>query len=170
MALQLSQATKALDSACAAMAALEANSSLTLPWTPDSPQHMEAMTLCQHQDYHHLLDEIEQCAVSHQFEIEKMGLPKTGEILVSDYPYVPTSTLSWPRLQNLSKYHITGCKVGEDSPYHPQKVQYIGSEHESTQAKADLGEHHQFGFHLRYCDTVWPWRYSWQALGTTSLL
>ena len=93
-ALQLSQATEALDSAHAAMAALEANSSLTLPWTPDSPQCMEAMTLCQHQDYHHLLDEIEQCAVSHQFEIEKMGLPKTGEILVSDYPYVPTSTLS----------------------------------------------------------------------------
>jgi len=47
-ALQLSQATEALDSAHAAMAALEANSSLTLPWTPDSPQHMEAMTLCQH--------------------------------------------------------------------------------------------------------------------------
>ncbi|KAF8331052.1 uncharacterized protein EI90DRAFT_2857953, partial [Cantharellus anzutake] len=32
-------------------------------------------------DYHHLLDEIEHRTVSHQFEIEKMGLPKTGKFL-----------------------------------------------------------------------------------------
>jgi len=56
--LQLSQATETLDHACAVMTALETNPTLVLPWMPDSPQCTEAITLCEHQNYHHLLDEI----------------------------------------------------------------------------------------------------------------
>jgi len=89
--LQLSQATETLDCTHAVMTALETNPTLVLPWAPDSPQCIEAKTLHEHQKYHQLLDEIKQHAVSHQFKIEKMGLPKTGEILLSDHP---TST-SW---------------------------------------------------------------------------
>ena len=80
--LQLSQAAEALNNAHATMAALETDPTLALLWTPDSHQYMEAVTLHQHQDYHCLLNEIEQHAISCQFEIKKMGLPKTGESLI----------------------------------------------------------------------------------------
>ncbi len=155
--IQLSQATKTLESAHAAMTVLETNPILALPWVPDSPQHIEAKTLHGHQKYHQLLDEIKQCAVSCQFEIEKMGLSKTGEILLSDHP---TST-SWSETDYKTCHWVTGCSMGENSPFHPWKAQHICSKHESTKAKADLDRCHKSGFYLWYCDTAWPWRYLW---------
>jgi len=44
----------------------------------NSPEQQEAIILQEEWEYHRLLDELELHAVSHQFEIEKLGLPKTG--------------------------------------------------------------------------------------------
>ncbi len=44
----------------------------------NSPEWQEAIILWEEQEYHHLLNELELCAVSCQFEIEKLGLPKIG--------------------------------------------------------------------------------------------
>jgi hypothetical protein len=75
----LAQANETLNTARLAASAIEARSSLTTPWTPDSLQRREALVLCQRQDYHQVLDELEQRAISRQLELEKIGLPKTGE-------------------------------------------------------------------------------------------
>ena len=65
------------------VSALEVTSSLGLPWVPDSPQHQEAIQLRSERKYHRLLDDLEHCAISHQFELEKRGLPRTGEWLIT---------------------------------------------------------------------------------------
>ncbi|KAF8332283.1 uncharacterized protein EI90DRAFT_3122714 [Cantharellus anzutake] len=86
----LQEANKAIENARATVMALEAaldTWSLSLPWTTDSPQHLEAITLRQQRDYHQLLDELEHHAISRQFEVEKVGLPRTGITFYS--PYCP---------------------------------------------------------------------------------
>ncbi len=75
----LAQANETLEATHSAVLAVEAKSSFILPWKPDSPQHLEAISLCQQWDYHQLLDELEQWAISCQLEIERINLPKTGE-------------------------------------------------------------------------------------------
>ena len=67
-----------LDNAQAIVHALEQVNSFTLPWMPDSAEWKEAVILWAEQEYHHLLDKPEHGAVSHQFEIEQLGLSKTG--------------------------------------------------------------------------------------------
>jgi len=78
----LQEVNEAVENACAMVMALEgaiANMlSLTLPWMADSPHHLKAIALHQQRDYHQLLDELEYHAISCQFEVEKMGLPRTG--------------------------------------------------------------------------------------------
>ncbi|KAF8312768.1 uncharacterized protein EI90DRAFT_3137116 [Cantharellus anzutake] len=64
------------------VSALEATSSLALPWHVDSPQCHEAIQLHSERRYHRLLDDLEHRAISHQFELEKMGLLKTEIILI----------------------------------------------------------------------------------------
>ncbi|KAF8331681.1 uncharacterized protein EI90DRAFT_3016252 [Cantharellus anzutake] len=77
----LQEANKAVENARTTVMALEAaladTWSLSLPWTTDSPQRLEAITLRQQRDYHQLLDELEHRAISRQFEVEKVGLPRT---------------------------------------------------------------------------------------------
>ncbi|KAF8314885.1 uncharacterized protein EI90DRAFT_2947410 [Cantharellus anzutake] len=51
--------------------------SRTQPWVPGSPEQLEAIALHQQRDYNHLLDDLEHRAISRQFEVEKMGLPRT---------------------------------------------------------------------------------------------
>ena len=60
-------------------------SSFELPWLPSSPQRQEAIQLRNERKYHRLLDDLEHSAVSRQFELEKMGLPRTGEYLITVY-------------------------------------------------------------------------------------
>ena len=43
----LAQANKTLEATHSAVSAAEAKSSFILPWKPDSPQHLEAISLCQ---------------------------------------------------------------------------------------------------------------------------
>ncbi|KAF8311110.1 uncharacterized protein EI90DRAFT_3138775 [Cantharellus anzutake] len=73
----LAQANETLEAARSSVLAIEARSSLTLPWALDSPQRHEAVVLRQQRDYHQVLDELEQRAISRQLELEKIGLPKT---------------------------------------------------------------------------------------------
>ncbi|KAF8311412.1 uncharacterized protein EI90DRAFT_2953931, partial [Cantharellus anzutake] len=73
----VAQAIDTLETARSAVMAIEARSLFILPWTSDSPQHLEAIVLRQQRDYHHILDELEQRAISRQLELEKIGLPKT---------------------------------------------------------------------------------------------
>jgi len=58
--------------------ALEETNNFTIPWMPNSAEQQGAIILWGEWEYHHLLDELEFHVVSHQFEIEKLGLPKTG--------------------------------------------------------------------------------------------
>ncbi|KAF8323615.1 uncharacterized protein EI90DRAFT_2886562, partial [Cantharellus anzutake] len=48
-----------------------------LPWLENCPQRQEAIQLRNERKYHRLLDDLEHRAISRQFELEKMGLPKT---------------------------------------------------------------------------------------------
>src|SRR5258705_5459068 len=64
--------------ACAIIKALEETNSITVPWMLNSAERQEAIVLHQGREYHRLLDELEFRTVSQQFEIEKLGLPKTG--------------------------------------------------------------------------------------------
>ncbi|KAF8313291.1 uncharacterized protein EI90DRAFT_3294530 [Cantharellus anzutake] len=73
----VAQAIDTLETARSAVMAIEARSLFILPWTSDSPQRLEAIVLRQQRDYHHILDELEQRAISRQLELEKIGLPKT---------------------------------------------------------------------------------------------
>ncbi len=57
---------------------MEGTNRFTVPWMLNSPEQQEAIILQEEWEYHRLLDELELHAVSHQFEIEKLGLPKTG--------------------------------------------------------------------------------------------
>jgi hypothetical protein len=81
----IAQANNTLETAHSVVMAIEARSSFTLPWMPDSPQRLEAVVLHQRRDYHHLLDELEQQAISCQLELEKIGLPKTGENYIAQH-------------------------------------------------------------------------------------
>jgi len=76
-------ATQAVKSTQVIVKALEANGSLELPWTIDSSQWCEAILLQQERKYHQLLDDLEYRAISRQFEIEKLGLPKTGMTILA---------------------------------------------------------------------------------------
>ncbi|KAF8343852.1 uncharacterized protein EI90DRAFT_2901537 [Cantharellus anzutake] len=49
----------------------------TQPWLPSSPEWLEAIALHQQREFNQLLDELEHRAISRQFEVEKMGLPRT---------------------------------------------------------------------------------------------
>ncbi|KAF8311020.1 uncharacterized protein EI90DRAFT_2868245, partial [Cantharellus anzutake] len=76
----LREANEAVESARATLAALGLAlpaMSRTRPWVPGSPERLEAIALHQQRDYNHLLDDLEHHAISHQFEVEKMGLPRT---------------------------------------------------------------------------------------------
>ncbi len=77
------QGNEAITSAHSALEALQLvlpdSVSHTQPWVPSSPEQVEAIALHQQRNYNQLLDELEHCAISHQFEVEKMGLPRTGE-------------------------------------------------------------------------------------------
>lgn len=77
----LREANEAVESARSALSALElvlpATVSRTQPWIPGSPERLEAIGLRQQRDYNRLLDELEHRAISRQFEVEKMGLPRT---------------------------------------------------------------------------------------------
>ena len=70
--------TEVSNSRTVANALREANG-FSLPWTPDSPKRQEALLLRKEREYHRLLDDLEFHTVSRQLEIEKLGLPKTGE-------------------------------------------------------------------------------------------
>ncbi len=58
--------------------ALEETNQFTIPWTLNLAERQEAIILQGEWEYHHLLDELEFCVVLCQFEIEKLGLQKTG--------------------------------------------------------------------------------------------
>ena len=58
--------------------ALEETNSIMVCWMLNSAEWQEAIVLHQGREYHRLLDELEFHAVLRQFEIEKLGLPKTG--------------------------------------------------------------------------------------------
>ncbi|KAF8325410.1 uncharacterized protein EI90DRAFT_3128756 [Cantharellus anzutake] len=79
----LQEASEAVESAHFALSALSStlppSISYSQPWLPGSPEWLEAITLCQQREFNQLLDELEHHAISHQFEVEKMGLPKTGK-------------------------------------------------------------------------------------------
>ncbi|KAF8309317.1 uncharacterized protein EI90DRAFT_3140792 [Cantharellus anzutake] len=77
LAYQASRAQRKVEDARCIVSALEATSSLTLPWLANSPQRQEAIQLRNERKYHRLLDDLEHRAISRQFELEKMGLPKT---------------------------------------------------------------------------------------------
>jgi formyltetrahydrofolate hydrolase len=62
------------------MTALGKLHSFKLPWKKESAEHNEAIMLRSQRNYHCLLDELEHRAISRHFEIEKLGLPKTGEL------------------------------------------------------------------------------------------
>jgi hypothetical protein len=72
------RANMEVDNARAIVHALEEVNTFTLPWTQDSVERKEAIILRAEREYHHLLDKLEHGAVSRQFEVEWLGLPKTG--------------------------------------------------------------------------------------------
>ncbi|KAF8317233.1 uncharacterized protein EI90DRAFT_3021378 [Cantharellus anzutake] len=77
LAYQALHAQRKVEDAHCIVSALEAMSSLALPWLENCPQCQEAIQLCNERKYHRLLDDLEHRAISRWFELEKMGLPKT---------------------------------------------------------------------------------------------
>ncbi|KAF8335339.1 uncharacterized protein EI90DRAFT_3152974 [Cantharellus anzutake] len=77
LAYQAQRARRKVDEARCIVSALEATSFFTLPWHADSSQRQEAIRLRNQRKYHRLLDDLEHRVISRQFELEKMGLPKT---------------------------------------------------------------------------------------------
>ncbi|KAF8333472.1 uncharacterized protein EI90DRAFT_2916234, partial [Cantharellus anzutake] len=66
-------------------------------------------------DYNHLLDELEYRAISHQFEVEKMGLPRT------DYKarqQILTLVVKWGKTLNLTleKYNKLASTIDPPKP------------------------------------------------------
>jgi hypothetical protein len=117
LAYQASRAQCKAEDAHCIVSALEATSSLTLPWLANSPQRQEAIQLRNERKYHRLLDDLEHRAISRRFELEKMGLPKTGEYLIIVFRYY--INFSVHRLQNPSTYITVDWKTEQDASFHP---------------------------------------------------
>ena len=109
------EANEAVENACSTVTALEGAItnmlSLTLPWTADSPHCLEAIALHQQRNYNQLLDELECCTISCQFEVEKIGLPRTGILHAAPFatllttPVIPIDYKACQQILSLVSRH-----------------------------------------------------------------
>jgi hypothetical protein len=62
---------------------LEHDTGVNQLWVPGSPVRVAAEQLRADRRYHERLDDLEHRALSRKFEVEKLGLPKTGMYVYS---------------------------------------------------------------------------------------
>ena len=140
---------------------LEATLSFTLPWLPNSPQHQEAIQLHNERKYHCLLDDLEHSAISCQFELEKLGLPRTGKYFIM----VCRNDVNFPILDYKTHQHVSQLIGKQGKALHStlQKYDNVAAAMSSPWYSSSQLPKHSWAI-------VRSWWYSLTQVGTGALL